>query len=338
MRRYESDPTVIHPDVHHRINHLMQEIQYLRAIIDRLQQENAELRRADPTYSSHSSASTSSHPSYTLHPLYSSSSVQRSPQTYGSNALALAEMYQGPYPQNYHARTQAEPEVSPAGYPSEAPAPHGQQQHHHHHSATSDSRQSGLYQSNPSMDWPTMRQPGHLDDRPRTAPIDHHGGQTLQNDHESSGPGPNYIYQGHTQGNFYPPEPRQAGSRPDGSAPHSSSHSTSPSGPSSAGGSAHIYAQYSNQALSASVPGNRPPQSGLGTSEHSQGWHNPTPPNMGYGPAGLHLPPGALPVAEERQDYNYQSVHFPQHLPHDSRSNTHSPSGAGRGDSRGGPS
>lgn len=247
MRRFEAgEPAGVHPEVQHRINHLVQEIQYLRAIIDRLQQENAELRRSEAFNSPHQSLPAAGQGAYTLHPPYPSNSLERSPEGYGGNSLALAEMLQpGSYTTSFVGRAQhQDSESSHPGYPVPSPS------HGHHTAQPSSPRNSALYQSQQQMDWSTVR---HASGGDRAKPASRDGipSRTLQHsDHGQGDPPQSYLYHSQHQGNaYYQPSTRPPAVRTDGSANnthHQASHSTSPSSaePPSAGAIGNSYAGY----------------------------------------------------------------------------------------------
>lgn len=335
VRRYESDPAGVHPEVHHRINHLVQEIQYLRAIIDRLQLENAELRRSDPAYGTPQGISSGSQPSYTLHPVYPPpASIHRSPQSYDSNSSALAEIYQPPYQQAYStARNHTEGESRPVGYSSDQSGSHTIS-----HQVVDGTRGSALYASNPPIEWSAVRQSA-VDDRPRTAPLDLTAAPPVpQHDRDRSESGHAYLYPSSgVQAGYYQDSGRHSQVLPDDAIPNSShaahhhtlhTSNTNPGDP-TAGSGGGQFTQYS-QAYTGGSQTQRP--SGIGGqghhhTENGAGWHSSATTGLVYGPAGVTGHQHNLAGAEGEPDRNYRQATHSHHqaISHYPRSNSHSP-------------
>lgn len=280
----------------------------MRTIVDRLQQENAELRRSEAFNSPHQSLPTAGQGSYTLHPPYASTSIDRSLETYGGNALAFAEMLQpGAYPASLVNPSQhSESEQSYPAYPLQSPS------HPHRLAQLSSPRSSGIYHSQQQVDWSAVRQVSG-GDRPEAAAVDGVPSRPLQHhDHERSEPPQSYLHQSTNQGNaYYQPSGRPPAVRADGSAHnihHQNSHSTSPSSaePSHAGAIGNPYSGYS----SAHNAGNNHPQGAvrppLGAADSTSSWHSAGTPHMNF----HHL----APSRDENQDYQYPHRQHPPQM------------------------
>lgn len=324
VRRYESDSAVIHPEVHHRINHLVQEIQYLRAIIDRLQQENAELRRLDPSYGAPQALPPSSQSTYTLHPAYSSAAIQRSPQGYESNPLAIAEAYQPQYAQPYGSATGHDGgENRSVSYSSDATAASTH--------VTENSRGTAGYPTNPTLEWSAMRHSVAAEDRPRTAPIDLAAPGALpraERDHND----PAFLLGGNNQNNYYHASARPPHGHSEGSAPtvaHPSSHPSSYNAninPSAANNSASHFPQ-SGQSFPSSQAQRSVENQNYEHLEHGgSGWHNSSSAAApSYNHAGSAIPHQGMRHSGGSFEHNFQSQQDHQGMPNYPRSGSHSP-------------
>lgn len=319
VRRYESgEPAGVHPEVQHRINHLVQEIQYLRSIVDRLQQENAELRRADSGYSSHQSLPTPAQTTYTLHPPYPPPPIERSPDAYGSNSLALAEMFQSPYPSVGGSRPQPDGEPSHQAYPYHAPVTHGHQVAPDH-----SPRHPPIHQSKAPMEWSTIKHP-IVDDRPHTASLEGPGTTHLvHSDHPESDSIPSYLYNNAPQEGYYQVANRPVNVQEEGMRSQLPSHPDHhPTSPTLASGSGNAYAHYGHNPPNVPHARHALPPQGLSVPDQSPTWHNQSSSSISFNPSGL--------TSNEMPEYKYLPHHSHTAYQHDSRSNTHSPAAGAR--------